>query len=157
TADGTTDSGESLTRTLTNRKDNVWREESIAPGSFTVKVAVMTPQALSGTAPARIEAGPTTKVTITLTPGGIGPTEFVVHFRFDKAFVEPCMWEVLKQVADFAKANPSQKLLIVGNTDLVGTPGAPTGLDPYNQSLSERRARAVFAFLTFGRDEAGAV
>ena len=157
TADGTTDEGESLTRTLSDRKENVWTDDAITPGDFTVKVMVTTPQVLSGTAPAKIQAGQTTRVTITLTPGAVVATEFVVHFRFDKAFVEPCMREVLKQVVEFSDANKDQKLLIVGHTDLVGTPASPTGPDPYNQSLSERRARAVFAYLTFGRDEDGSV
>ena len=38
-------------------------------------------------------------------------------------------------------------MLVVGHTD-------KTGLPNYNQSLSERRARSVFAYLTSGRDAA---
>ena len=35
---------------------------------------------------------------------------------------------------------------MVGNTDEVGSPGDLTASDPYNQSLSERRARSAFAY-----------
>jgi len=155
TVKGNKDDGSDFSRTLTSRKDNVWTDEAMPLGSFTAKAEMITPPVMSGTAAAKIQAGQTTKVTITLTPGGVVATEFVVHFRFDKAFVEPCMRQVLTQVMQFASDHKDQKLLIVGHTDLVGTPpGAITGPDPYNQSLSERRARAVYAYLTFGRDQA---
>jgi hypothetical protein len=68
---------------------------------------------------------------------------FIIHFRFDSAFVEPCMFGVLRDVFERAQANPTEKILVVGHTDLVGPP-------EYNQSLSERRARSVFGLLTFG-------
>jgi len=58
------------------------------------------------------------------------------------------MREVLEQVAQHAADNSTQKLLIVGHTD-------KTGSDRYNQSLSERRARSVFAYLNFNNDQAG--
>lgn len=151
---GNQDDGSPFERTLTNRKDNVWTDEAMPPGSYTAKAETKTSPIMNGTAEAKIQAGQTTKVTITLTPGGLVATELVVTFRFDKAFVEPCMRHVLKQVMDFAKDHKDQKLLIVGHTDLVGSPDPPSKEDPYNQSLSERRARAVYAFLTFGRDQA---
>src|SRR5262249_5643989 len=53
------------------------------------------------------------------------------------------------QVAKHAADNTAQKFLIVGHTD-------KTGPDRYNQSLSERRARSVFAYLNFGNDGPGA-
>jgi outer membrane protein OmpA-like peptidoglycan-associated protein/peptidoglycan hydrolase-like protein with peptidoglycan-binding domain len=154
TVAGVEDDGTDFSRTFTERKGNVWTDEAMPPGSYTAKAEVAESQAMSGTADAKIQAGQTTKVTITLTPGGVVATEFVVTFRFDKAFVEPCMRQVLKQVMQFANGHKDQKLLIVGHTDLVGTPISLTGPDPYNQSLSERRARAVYAYLTFGRDQA---
>jgi outer membrane protein OmpA-like peptidoglycan-associated protein/peptidoglycan hydrolase-like protein with peptidoglycan-binding domain len=152
TVKGTKDGGDTFKRTLSNRKDNVWTDEAMPPGSYKAKAETTAP-IMNGTADAKIQAGQTTKVTITLTPGGVVATEFIVTFRFDKAFVEPCMRQVLKQVIDFSNRNEKQKLLIVGHTDLVGSPDPPSNEDPYNQSLSERRARAVYAFLTFGRDQ----
>jgi outer membrane protein OmpA-like peptidoglycan-associated protein len=47
-------------------------------------------------------------------PSVIVATAFVVHFWFDKAFIEPCLRPVLKQVADHAAAHPDEKLVIVG-------------------------------------------
>jgi len=49
-------------------------------------------------------------------------------------------------VAQRATANADERLLIVGHTDKVG-PG------DYNQSLSERRARSVFAYLNVENDQ----
>ncbi|HEV2359516.1 MAG TPA: peptidoglycan-binding protein [bacterium] len=147
--DGTKDDGSPFSKTLANRANNVWTEDKMPPGQYTAR-AVVTDPPMSGSAGAAVRRGQTTKVTITLKAGPPVAVTFVVHFKFDKAFVEPCMLEVLKHVTDFATAHPDRKLLIVGHTDLVGS-------DDYNQSLSERRGRAVFAALTFGRDQAGAV
>src|SRR6266498_1252265 len=130
--EGTKDDGSAFSQTLTNRSENVWTEDPMPLGQFTAKAAV------------------------NLAPGAIIATAFVVHFRFDNAFLEPCMREVLKQVAAFADANKDFKLLITGNTDEVGSPTDLTASDRYNQSLSERRARGVFSYLTFGSDAAAA-
>lgn len=159
TVEGTKDDGTALNQTLTTRANNVWTEATMALGQFTAKAVVTDPPAMSGSAPATVRSGAQTKVTITLRPGAIIATAFVVHFRFDNAFLEPCMREVLKQVAEFANAaaNKDAKLLITGNTDEVGTPGRLTDPDPYNQSLSERRARGVFSYLTFATDAAAAL
>lgn len=146
TVEGTKEDGSTLSQTpLTNRKDNVWTEEKFPPGQFTAKAVVTDPPSMSGSAAATVRKGETTKVTITLRAGAVIAKAFVVHFRFDNSFVEPCMTEVLQQVAQHASAHPGEKLLIVGHTD-------KTGSNQYNQSLSERRARSVFAYLTFGRD-----
>jgi outer membrane protein OmpA-like peptidoglycan-associated protein len=143
--DGTKDEDNSaLSRTLTNRSNNVWTEEDMPAGKYTAKAVVTDPQPMSGTVDAAIKAGETTRVSITLTPGNVIAKRFIVTFRFDKAFLEPCMRGVLQQVQDYANGHKDEKLVIVGHTDL-------TGSDEYNQSLSERRARSVFAFLTFGR------
>ena len=75
---------------------------------------------------------------------------FTIHFSFDKAFIEPCMRAVLRQVDSYAKAHSDEKLVIIGHTD-------KTGSMDYNQSLSERRARSTFAYLTFGQDAEAAV
>jgi len=155
--EGTQDDGTQLSRTLSNRVNNVWNDDSVPVGSYCAKAILPASPAMVGTADAKILAGQTTQVSIVLQPGALVATEFVVHFRFDKAFVEPCLRKVLQQVNDYAAAHTDQKLVIVGHTDLVGSPSDLTGLDPYNQSLSERRARAVYAFLTFGRDKANAM
>jgi outer membrane protein OmpA-like peptidoglycan-associated protein len=157
TVDGTQDDGTQLSRTLSNRTNNVWNDDEVPVGSYVAKATMAGSPAMVGTADTKISAGQTTQVSISLQPGALVAKEFVVHFRFDKAFVEPCMRDVLKQVIDHAGAHPEEKLVIVGHTDLVGTPGDITGPDPYNQSLSERRARAVYAFLTFGRDKDNAL
>ncbi len=155
TADGTQEDGTPLTtRTLTNRRDNVWTEDDFPPGQFTARAEVRAPELMSGSAPAAVRRGETTVAQITLRPGAAGAVvaeAFVVHFRFDKAFVEPCMREVLREVtaraADPARAN--ERVLVVGHTD-------KTGSMRYNQSLSERRARSVYAYLISGRDPATA-
>lgn len=154
---GKKDDGKPLSRTLSNRAANVWTEQTVPPGQFTAKAALTAPQAMSGTADAQVHAGETTKVTIVLRLVAAVAKVFIVHFRFDKAFVEPAMRKVLAQVTQYAASHPQEKLLIVGNTDLVGSLADPTGPDPYNQSLSERRARSVAAFLTAGSNMQTAV
>ena len=145
TVEGRKDDGSNLSQIeLTNRTENVWTEEKWPPGQFTAKAITDAP-VMSGSASTVVRPGETSKVLITLRPGAIIAKAFVVHFRFDNSFIEPCMTEVLKQVAEHASAHPQEKLLIVGHTD-------KTGSNEYNQSLSERRARSVFAYLTFGRD-----
>lgn len=145
--DGTKEDGTPLTLTLTNRSNNVWTQEKTPPGHYTARAAVSDAQPMSGSADAAVRAGQTTRVTITLRAGALIAKAFVVHFRFDKAFIEPSMRAVLKQVSDYAQVHADEKLVIVGHTDL-------TGSAEYNQSLSERRARSVFAFLTFGTSPA---
>lgn len=131
---------------LTNRVANEWTEEIFPPGQYTASALVNDP-AMTGSAQATVQPGQTTRALIRLRPGAVIAKAFVVHFRFDKSFVEPCMRGVLRQVAKHALDNPRDKLVIVGHTD-------KTGSDKYNQSLSERRARSVFAYLTSGRDPA---
>ncbi len=149
TAEGTQDDGTTLSRTLTDRADNVWTERQVPPGQYTAKAVVADPPQMSGAADAAVRAGETTKVTITLRPGALIGKTFLVHFWFDKAFVEPCMKEVLARAAEYAGGHPLEKLAIVGHCD-------KTGSDVYNQSLSERRARSVYACLSFGRDATAA-
>jgi len=158
TVDGHKEDGSSHNVTLINRTNNIWTEDDFPPGNYTVKAEVTDPP-MSNAVTANVLEGQKTKVTIVLRPGSANnfANMFVVHFRFDNAFVEPCLCEVLKQVAQYASDHPDEKLVIVGNTDQIGSPANITASDPYNQSLSERRARAVFAYLTFGRDAAASV
>lgn len=97
--------------------------------------------------PALVRPGETVAVQALLVPGPAGPVTrvFVVHFASDSAFVEPFARPILRQVAKYAEEHSGENLVILGHTD-------KTGDDAYNQSLSERRARAVHAFLTSGRD-----
>jgi outer membrane protein OmpA-like peptidoglycan-associated protein len=149
TVDGTQSDGTALSRTLTNRTGNVWREEGLPPGQYTARAVVTDPETMSGSANATLRAGQLTRVQIVLRPGALIATAFVVHFRFDKSFVEPCMRPVLRDVMKRAAEHAEEKVLVVGHTD-------KSGSDRYNQSLSERRARSVLAYLTSGRDPAAA-
>lgn len=147
TVEGTKDDGTTLApQNLTTRENNIWTEQPMALGQFTVKAVVTDPPAMSGSTAATVRPGQTTQVTITLRLGATIAKAFIIHFRFDRAFVEPCMREVLQQVNRHADDNPDEKILVVGHTDL-------TGSDDYNQSLSERRARAVFSTITFGTSD----
>ncbi|MEM9552206.1 MAG: peptidoglycan-binding protein, partial [Pseudomonadota bacterium] len=154
-AAGTRQDGSTLPETpLTNQTGARWTEDPFPAGEFTIR-ATATGAAedggdLSGSVSATVRAGATTEVTIVLRDAAAIAKRFIVHFRFDSAFVEPCLKAVLQQVADHASANPNEKMLVVGHTDLVG----PT---TYNQALSERRARSVFAALRFANDPARAV
>lgn len=151
TASGTDADGAAVSpRTLANRTGNVWTEEDFPPGRYTVEAAVAEPDAMTGSAQVEVRPGETAEATIVLQRGAAIAKAFVIHFWFDKAFVEPCLREVLRRVVAYSDAHTDEKVLIVGHTDL-------TGPDNYNQSLSERRARSVFAFLTFGRDREKAV
>jgi phosphatidylserine/phosphatidylglycerophosphate/cardiolipin synthase-like enzyme/outer membrane protein OmpA-like peptidoglycan-associated protein len=137
-------------RTLTQRTGNVWTEEDFPPGQATVQAVVDEPGPMTGSAPAEVREGETTQVTITLRRDVLIAKAFIIHFWFDKAFVEPCLREVLQRVVSYSDAHPEERMLILGHTDLVGS-------DDYNQSLSERRGRSVYAFLTFGKDRAASV
>lgn len=150
TVNGTQEDGADLERTLAARTENTWTEEEFPSGRYTAQAAVESPEAMTGSAAAVVRRGQTTEVTIILRPAEGIAHSFVVHFWFDKAFIEPCMRRVLRRVADYAAAHPNEKLLIVGHTDLVGS-------DAYNQSLSERRGRSAYAGLTYGRDRAAAL
>jgi len=143
--EGTQDDGTRLSRVLTNRAENIWTEEEMPLGRYTATATVTNPEEMSGTASGQVRAGETTVLRITLRRGTGIAKAFIIHFRFDRAFFEPCMREVLERVFNYAQANQNEKIVVVGHTDLTGPP-------EYNQSLSERRARSVFAFLTFGTD-----
>lgn len=142
-------------RTLADRAGNVWTAAGLHAGEFRARAAVGSAGERSSFATATVEAGKTVRVLLTLPaqPAAAVAKAFVVHFRIDNAFVEPCMREVLRRAVAFGNTDGEGKgdrLLIVGHTDRTDVQG-------YNQPLSERRARAVHAFLTFGRDPEGAV
>jgi outer membrane protein OmpA-like peptidoglycan-associated protein len=142
-----------LHRVLTKRiRPDSWFEEQFPAGDYTVDALVddtATPtgqrEVLTGSATVQVQDGQVGAVTVVLRRGAKVGTVFLIHFRFDKAFVEPCMRHVLQQVAAYAAKHPDERLLVNGHTDL-------TGSDAYNQALSERRARATYAMLTFGSE-----
>jgi hypothetical protein len=105
---------------------------------------------ITGSISTKIQLGKTTQAEINLQTGPIIAKMFLIHFARDSAFIEPPMRLVLEQVVNYAENHPDEKLLIVGHTDL-------TGSAEYNQSLSERRARSAYAFLTYGHSPEAAV
>jgi outer membrane protein OmpA-like peptidoglycan-associated protein len=98
---------------------------------------------MSNSVQAVLRPGETFRISIPLTFGTVKATMFILHFSSNRSFIEPCMRRTMRQTAKFASDNTGHKLIIVGHTDKVDT-------EAYNQSLSERRARSVFAYLTFG-------
>ena len=67
--------------------------------------------------------------------------ELDVKFDFDKTAVKPESQADIKALADFMSQYPATTTVVEGHTDSVGT-------DAYNQGLSERRAKAVYDYLT---------
>jgi outer membrane protein OmpA-like peptidoglycan-associated protein len=63
-----------------------------------------------------------------------------VHFDFDKSTLKPEAQTILKRNIQLLKDNPKAKIRIAGYTSAAGTMA-------YNQALSERRAKAVQAYL----------
>ena len=64
-----------------------------------------------------------------------------VNFDFDKSSLRPDAVAILSEAAEILKRYPDLRVEVAGHTDLCGT-------DVYNQSLSERRANAVYQYLT---------
>lgn len=64
-----------------------------------------------------------------------------VNFDFDKATLRPDAIAILDEAIGILSKYPELKVEVAGHTDLCGA-------DTYNQKLSERRAKAVFDYLT---------
>ncbi|WP_133501623.1 OmpA family protein [Cognatilysobacter terrigena] len=64
-----------------------------------------------------------------------------VNFDFDKSTLRPDAIAILDEAVSILGRYPALRVEVAGHTDLCGT-------DAYNQSLSERRARAVYDYLT---------
>lgn len=64
-----------------------------------------------------------------------------VNFDFDKSTLRPDAVAILNEAIEILKRYPDLKVEVAGHTDSVGT-------DAYNQGLSERRASAVYDYLT---------
>ena len=69
-----------------------------------------------------------------------GRIALYINFETGKAAIKPESEEIINQVADMLKSNPTFKVNIEGHTDNVGTAIA-------NKTLSENRAKAVLAAL----------
>ena len=64
-----------------------------------------------------------------------------VNFDFDKANLRPDAVAILEEASAILNAHPDMRVEVAGHTDAIGTA-------QYNQGLSERRARAVYDYLT---------
>lgn len=64
-----------------------------------------------------------------------------VHFDFDQSTLTPKAREILKKNISILKAHPKARIRIAGYTSASGT-------EEYNQKLSERRAKAVYDYIT---------
>ncbi|GAB3360449.1 OmpA family protein [Lysobacter tyrosinilyticus] len=64
-----------------------------------------------------------------------------VNFDYDKSNLRPDAVQILSEATEILKRYPELKVEVAGHTDSKGT-------DAYNQSLSERRAKAVYDYLT---------
>ncbi|QNP39952.1 OmpA family protein [Lysobacter solisilvae (ex Woo and Kim 2020)] len=64
-----------------------------------------------------------------------------VNFDFDKSTLRPDAVQILGEAVEIFKRYPELKAEVAGHTDQCGK-------DAYNQALSERRARAVYDYLT---------
>ncbi|WP_313348091.1 OmpA family protein [Stenotrophomonas sp.] len=64
-----------------------------------------------------------------------------VNFDFDKATLRPDAVAILSEASQILTRYPDLKVEVAGHTDSKGT-------DEYNQKLSERRATAVYDYLT---------
>ena len=64
-----------------------------------------------------------------------------VNFDFDKSTLRPDAVSILNEAIEILKRYPELKVEVAGHTDSKGT-------DAYNQALSERRATAVYDYLT---------
>jgi len=71
-----------------------------------------------------------------------------VNFDFDKDTLRPDSIEILDTAAEILTRYPDLRVEVAGHTDLCGK-------DAYNQSLSERRARVVYDYLTGKGIDAG--
>ncbi|HYH79693.1 MAG TPA: protein-arginine deiminase family protein [Longimicrobium sp.] len=149
TAEGPLGAPSSSVHALPDREGNLWTLSGLAEGSYTVRGTVAQP-VMADAETAAIEIGRTTRVQLRLVRAAGVARAFTLSFRFNSAFVEPCMREVLRRAAEYSDAHPSENLVVVGHTDKVDD-------EPYNQSLSERRARTVFSSLDFVTDPQRAV
>ena len=104
-----------------------------SPGEYTVQLTVVDNEGATGTASQQIEISP--EQTISLSAD--------VLFDFDKSDLRSDGVAELEPLRQAMQQDPQLNAVIVGHTD-------STGPAPYNQGLSERRARAVGTYLMDG-------
>ena len=85
-------------------------------------------------APAPTPAPPPAPAPITIDLNG-------VNYDFDKSTLRPDALAILGEATEILKRYPDLRVEVAGHTDSVGTAA-------YNQGLSERRAKAVYDYLT---------
>ena len=85
-------------------------------------------------APAPTPAPPPAPAPITIDLNG-------VNFDFDKSTLRPDALAILGEATEILKRYPDLRVEVAGHTDSIGTAA-------YNQGLSERRAKAVYDYLT---------
>lgn len=71
-----------------------------------------------------------------------------VNFNFDKSTLRPDAVAILNEAVEILKRYPDIRVEVAGHTDQCGK-------DTYNQGLSERRAKAVYDYLTSNGIDAG--
>ena len=71
-----------------------------------------------------------------------------VNFDFDRSTLRPDAVAILNEAVEILKRYPELRVEVAGHTDLCGA-------DAYNQKLSERRATAVYDYLTSNGIDAG--
>ncbi len=71
-----------------------------------------------------------------------------VNFDFDKQNLRPDAVAILDEAISILQKYPELRVEVAGHTDAIGT-------DEYNQGLSDRRARAVYDYLTGHGIDAG--
>ena len=79
-----------------------------------------------------VEPPPPAPITIDLTG---------VNFDFDRSTLRPDAVQILNEAVEILRRYPDLGVEVAGHTDSVGA-------EQYNQGLSERRAQAVYDYLT---------
>ena len=64
-----------------------------------------------------------------------------VNFDFDKSTLRPDAIAILEQAISILSGHPQMRVEVAGHTDAIGS-------ELYNEGLSQRRARAVYDYLT---------
>jgi OOP family OmpA-OmpF porin len=77
-----------------------------------------------------------------------GHVALYINFDFNKADIKPDSQPIIEEIVKLLKTTPDLNLTVEGHTDNVGTP-------PYNNKLSEARARSVVAALVAHGIESG--